>query len=65
MTIWGGEGLRSIWMGERWLGMGMPWLSSLVRVTGEWKEPLGMVSRRVWIQPCLDSFPVSAAASGG
>lgn len=52
-------------MGERWLGMGMPWLSSLVRVTGEWKEPLGMVSRRVWIQPCLDSFPVSAAASGG
>lgn len=38
-------------MGERWLGLGIPWLSSLVTVTGEWKEPLGMVSKRLHISP--------------
>lgn len=64
MTIWGWEDLRSIWMGERWLGLGIPWLSSLVTVTGEWKEPLGMVSKRLHIQSCLESSTTSAIANG-
>lgn len=52
-------------MGERWLGTGIPWLSSLAAVTGERGAALGMVGQQVWVQPCLDSFPIPAIADDG